>query len=83
MPAGFVFLRHREEHGDELAKEAAMKTGASDYDRWLYSHTPSQAEGERDEPAERAAMQHPMSPGPNRPRRRASGGKTQPPINDR
>jgi hypothetical protein len=23
-----------------------------DYDRWLYSHTPSQAEGERDEPAE-------------------------------
>ncbi|GAB7109945.1 hypothetical protein JCM4814A_82600 [Streptomyces phaeofaciens JCM 4814] len=48
--------------GDELAKEAAMKTGASDYDRWLYSHTPSQAEGERDEPAERAAMQHPDVP---------------------
>lgn len=32
-----------------------MKTKASDYDPWLYSHTPSQAEGERDEPAERAA----------------------------
>ncbi|MFI7503444.1 hypothetical protein ACIBVL_34240 [Streptomyces sp. NPDC049687] len=40
-----------------------MKTGASDYDRWLYSHTPSQAEGERDEPAERAAVeQHPDVP---------------------
>ncbi|MET9384851.1 hypothetical protein ABZY09_28230 [Streptomyces sp. NPDC002928] len=38
-----------------------MKTGASDYDPWLYSHTPSQAEGERDEPAERAAM-HPDVP---------------------
>ena len=49
--------------GHELAREAAMKTGASDYDRWLYSHTPSQAEGERDEPAERAAMiQHPDVP---------------------
>ncbi|MEU1198213.1 hypothetical protein ABZ446_18520 [Streptomyces sp. NPDC005813] len=42
-----------------------MKTGASEYDRWLYSHTPSQAEGERDEPAERtsAAMErHPDVP---------------------
>ncbi|MEV1082187.1 hypothetical protein AB0I98_28705 [Streptomyces sp. NPDC050211] len=34
-----------------------------DYDRWLYSHTPSQAEGERDEPAECAAVaQHPGVP---------------------
>lgn len=41
-----------------------MKTGASDYDRWLYSHTPSQAEGEREESAaERSAMeQHPDVP---------------------
>ncbi|MFF3934599.1 hypothetical protein [Streptomyces phaeofaciens] len=40
-----------------------MKTGASDYDRWLYSHTPSQAEGERDEPPERAAViRHPDVP---------------------
>ncbi|OIJ91928.1 hypothetical protein BIV24_14240 [Streptomyces colonosanans] len=40
-----------------------MKTGASDYDAGLYSHTPSQAEGERDEPAERTAMeQHPDVP---------------------
>lgn len=40
-----------------------MKTGASDYDTWLYSRTPSQAEGERDEPAERAATeQHPDVP---------------------
>ncbi|MFC6849483.1 hypothetical protein [Streptomyces caelestis] len=31
-----------------------------DYDRRLYSRTPSRAEGERDEPAERAAVeQHP------------------------
>ncbi|MPY56336.1 hypothetical protein FNH08_03815 [Streptomyces spongiae] len=41
----------------------AMKTGASDDDRWLYSHTPSQAEGERDETAERTAVeQHPDVP---------------------
>ncbi|MFI7017000.1 hypothetical protein [Streptomyces sp. NPDC050164] len=34
-----------------------------DYDRWLYSHTPSQAEGERDEPSECAAVaQHPGVP---------------------
>ncbi|MFF3817800.1 hypothetical protein ACFYYD_14500 [Streptomyces bluensis] len=40
-----------------------MKTGASYDDRWLYSHTPSQAEGERDEPAESAAAeQHPDVP---------------------
>ncbi|OAH13463.1 hypothetical protein [Streptomyces jeddahensis] len=40
-----------------------MKSGASEYDSWLYSHTPSQAEGERDEPAERSAMeQHPDVP---------------------
>ncbi|GHH11830.1 hypothetical protein [Streptomyces lanatus] len=40
-----------------------MKTGDSDYDRWLYSHTPSQAEGEREETAERsAAQQHPDVP---------------------
>lgn len=40
-----------------------MKTGASYYDSWLYSHTPSQAEGERDEPAERTAgAQHPDVP---------------------
>ncbi|RFC78012.1 hypothetical protein DXZ75_09490 [Streptomyces sp. AcE210] len=39
----------------------AMKSEASDYDTWLYSHTPSQAEGDRDEPAERAA-QHPDVP---------------------
>ncbi|MCF3132318.1 MULTISPECIES: hypothetical protein [Streptomyces] len=40
-----------------------MKTGASDYDTYLYSHTPSQAEGERDEPSERSAMeQHPDVP---------------------
>ena len=32
-----------------------MKTGASDYDTYLYSHTPSQAEGERDEPSERSS----------------------------
>ena len=40
-----------------------MKTSASDsdYEPWLYSHTPSQAEGERDDPAERAAM-HPDVP---------------------
>ncbi|GAA3863234.1 hypothetical protein GCM10022207_28980 [Streptomyces lannensis] len=38
-----------------------MKTGASNEDAWLYSHTPSQAEGERDEPAERAAL-HPDVP---------------------
>ncbi|MEU7058115.1 hypothetical protein [Streptomyces sp. NPDC046197] len=36
-----------------------MKSGASDYDMW-YSQTPSQAEGERDEVSERAAMEeHP------------------------
>lgn len=41
----------------------AMKTGASDYDRWLYSHTPSQAEGERDEQGERTTVeQHPDVP---------------------
>ncbi|GAA1184121.1 hypothetical protein GCM10009654_46990 [Streptomyces hebeiensis] len=40
-----------------------MKTGASYDDRWLYSRTPSQAEGERDEPAENAAVeQHPDVP---------------------
>lgn len=39
-----------------------MKSEASDYDTWLYSHTPSQAEGERDEPAERSAMKHPDVP---------------------
>ncbi|MER5180538.1 hypothetical protein ABT009_19555 [Streptomyces sp. NPDC002896] len=41
-----------------------MKSGgASEYDPWLYSHTPSQAEGERDEPSERSAMeQHPDVP---------------------
>ncbi|MFE9095809.1 hypothetical protein [Streptomyces sp. NPDC007264] len=40
-----------------------MTTGASDYDSWLYSRTPSQAEGERDEPAERAAGEkHPEVP---------------------
>ncbi|MCX4587021.1 hypothetical protein [Streptomyces sp. NBC_01481] len=42
-----------------------MKTGASesDYDTWLYSHTPSQAEGERDEPGERSAVEvHPDVP---------------------
>jgi hypothetical protein len=40
-----------------------MKAGASAYDAFLYSHTPSQAEGERDEPAERAAVeQHPDVP---------------------
>ncbi|GGN79359.1 hypothetical protein GCM10011579_063720 [Streptomyces albiflavescens] len=39
-----------------------MTSEASDYDTWLYSHTPSQAEGERDEPAERAAMKHPDVP---------------------
>ncbi|MFF7143031.1 hypothetical protein [Streptomyces nodosus] len=40
-----------------------MRTGASDYDAGLYSHTPSQAEGERDEPAERSAVeQHPDVP---------------------
>jgi hypothetical protein len=39
-----------------------MTSEASDYDTWLYSHTPSQAEGERDEPAERAAMVHPDVP---------------------
>ncbi|MEV6992577.1 hypothetical protein AB0N87_25735 [Streptomyces sp. NPDC093228] len=38
-----------------------MKTGASNEDAWLYSQTPSQAEGERDEPAERAAL-HPDVP---------------------
>ena len=36
---------------------SAMKLGESDYDPWLYSHTPSQAEGERNEPAERAAVE--------------------------
>ncbi|MFJ8108317.1 hypothetical protein [Streptomyces sp. NPDC096132] len=40
-----------------------MKSGASDDDTGLYSHTPSQAEGERDEPDERAAKeQHPDVP---------------------
>jgi hypothetical protein len=39
-----------------------MKTGASNDDVGLYSHTPSQAEGEREEPPERAAMQHPDVP---------------------
>ena len=40
-----------------------MKTGASDYDFSLYSHTPSQAEGERDDQAERSAVeQHPDVP---------------------
>ncbi|MFC3573151.1 hypothetical protein ACFOZ0_07630 [Streptomyces yaanensis] len=39
-----------------------MKSGASDYDS-LYAQTPSQAEGERDEPSERSAMeQHPDVP---------------------
>jgi hypothetical protein len=38
-------------------------SGASEYDTWLYSHTPSQAEGERDEPGERSAWeQHPEVP---------------------
>ena len=36
-------------------------SGASEYDTWLYSHTPSQAEGERDEPGERSAA-HPDVP---------------------
>ncbi|MEV0692490.1 hypothetical protein [Streptomyces sp. NPDC050388] len=36
-------------------------TGESAYEPWLYSHTPSQAEGERDDPVERAAM-HPDVP---------------------
>jgi len=41
-----------------------MKAGASEYDAFLYSHTPSQAEGERDEPAERGAAteRHPDVP---------------------
>jgi hypothetical protein len=39
-----------------------MKSGASNDDAGLYSHTPSQAEGEREEPAERTAMQHPDVP---------------------
>ncbi|WP_367318897.1 hypothetical protein [Streptomyces sp. HUAS ZL42] len=40
-----------------------MKTRDSDYEPWLYSHTPSQAEGERDDPTERAAVeQHPDVP---------------------
>ncbi|MER6159387.1 hypothetical protein ABT147_28190 [Streptomyces sp. NPDC001868] len=40
-----------------------MKTGAPEYERWLYSQTPSQAEGERDEPAERTTVeQHPDVP---------------------
>lgn len=38
-------------------------SGAPDYDAGLYAHTPSQAEGERDEPGERAALQrHPEVP---------------------
>ncbi|MFJ3233898.1 hypothetical protein [Streptomyces sp. NPDC086787] len=41
----------------------ASDTGAAYYDRWLYSHTPSQAEGERDESAERSAVErHPEVP---------------------
>lgn len=40
-----------------------MQSGASDYDRWLYAHTPSQAEGERNEPDERSTLeQHPDVP---------------------
>ncbi|MFD5570998.1 MULTISPECIES: hypothetical protein [Streptomyces] len=39
-----------------------MQSGASDFDQWVYSHTPSQAEGERDEPGERSAEQHPDVP---------------------
>ncbi|MCN9242072.1 hypothetical protein NGF19_14950 [Streptomyces sp. RY43-2] len=40
-----------------------MRTGASGYDSSPYSHTPSQAEGERDEPAARSAMEeHPDVP---------------------
>ncbi|WP_327321290.1 hypothetical protein OG735_01460 [Streptomyces sp. NBC_01210] len=41
-----------------------MKSGASDADYdTLYSHTPSQAEGERDEPSGRSAMEvHPDVP---------------------
>ncbi|MFF7240490.1 hypothetical protein [Streptomyces collinus] len=40
-----------------------MGNGASEYDEGLYSHTPSQAEGERDEPAERTGVeQHPDVP---------------------
>ncbi|MEU1518053.1 hypothetical protein ABZ490_38915 [Streptomyces sp. NPDC005811] len=40
-----------------------MKTGASDDDRYLYSRTPSQAEGERDDAAESAAVErHPDVP---------------------
>ncbi|GGJ45684.1 hypothetical protein GCM10010121_066160 [Streptomyces brasiliensis] len=39
-----------------------MKTGASDYDG-LYSHTPSQAEGEREEqPGRTAVEEHPDVP---------------------
>jgi hypothetical protein len=39
-----------------------MTSGASDYDTW-YSHTPSQAEGERDEASERTVReQHPDVP---------------------
>lgn len=40
-----------------------MQSGASDDDRWLYARTPSQAEGERDEPGEPSATeQHPDVP---------------------
>ncbi|MFI6693899.1 hypothetical protein ACIBLA_19485 [Streptomyces sp. NPDC050433] len=40
-----------------------MKSGASEYDTGLYAHTPSQAEGERDEPGERSAAEvHPDVP---------------------
>lgn len=39
-----------------------MKAGTPDDDTWIYSHTPSQAEGEREEPAERRAVQHPDVP---------------------
>ncbi|MGW2935465.1 hypothetical protein ACWGQ5_54800 [Streptomyces sp. NPDC055722] len=40
-----------------------MSNRASEYDAGLYSRTPSQAEGERDEPSERAVTeQHPDVP---------------------
>ena len=40
-----------------------MTSETPDYDRGLYSQTPSQAEGERDEPVERTAReQHPDVP---------------------
>lgn len=40
-----------------------MRSRESDYEGWLYGHTPSQAEGERDESTERRAVeQHPDVP---------------------